>query len=113
MQLGAAPGMALEISGVWDKAGVFVADDIEKLPKERLPKLRGPIQKVNPEDSTIVMYGVSVEVYEHTEFIEDTGKPVDFGGLKEGMRIEVSCKFAADSTLKARKIRIAAGRVNA
>jgi len=105
MQLEAVPGMALEIEGVWDKSGVFIADDIEKLPKERLPKLRGEIQDVSRKDSTITMYGMPISIYEHTEFIEDGGERVDFGILKKGLRIEVSCKFADDGQWKARKIK--------
>lgn len=105
MQLGARPGMALEIEGVWDAKGkVFVADDIEVLPQERLPKLRGEIQSLDKKDSTVTVYGMPVRVYERTEFIDGGGRRVDFDSLKQGMRIEVSCKFDEDRSWKARKI---------
>jgi alginate production protein len=106
LQLHAEPGMALEIAGFWDpKIRIFIADDMEILPQERLPKLRGEIQEIGKKDSTIVIFGMPVRVYERTEFIQDGGASVNFGSLKKGMRIEVSCKFDEDGSWKARKIK--------
>ena len=106
LQLRAEPGMALEIAGAWDsKGGVFISDDIEILPKERLPKLRGEIQEVDRDDSTITIYGRAVKIYERTEFIDDGAGHAGFESLKKGMRIEVSCKFDEDGSWKARKIK--------
>lgn len=105
LQLDAKPGVALEIAGFWDpEDAIFVADDIEILPQERLPKLRGEIQEIKP-DSTIVMLGMPVKIYDRTEFTEDGGTSANFGSLKKGMRIEVSCKFEDDGSWKARKVK--------
>ncbi len=106
MQLNAQVGMTLEIEGEWDpKGGVFIADDLEKLPMERLPKLRGEILEVSEKDSIITIYGIPLKVYERTEFIEDGGGKANFSSLKKGTRIEVSCKFDEDGSWKARKIK--------
>jgi hypothetical protein len=105
MKLDKKPGQALEIEGSWDSSGVFVATNIEKLPKERLPKLRGTIQHIDRKDSTILMHGRSIKFYNHTEFVEDGGEQVTFNSLKSGQRIEVSCRIDENGQWKARKIK--------
>jgi alginate production protein len=82
---------ALEIKGEWDSENsVFVAVKIEELPKERRPKLRGEIQKIDPENETITVYGIPIEIDDETQYSDSDG---DFKSLKVGQRVEVSCKI--------------------
>jgi alginate production protein len=107
MKLKFEAGRAYEIKGKWDKDGqALIATDIEILPRRRLPKLRGPIQQIDYRDSTLTMYGVPIIVYKHTEFIVSNGRKENFEALKEGQRIEVSCKFDDEGRWLARKITI-------
>jgi len=82
---------ALEIKGEWDaENSVFVAEKIEELPKERRPKFRGEIQAIDPENETITVYGIPIEIDDETQFSDSDA---DFKSLKVGQRVEVSCKI--------------------
>ena len=51
----------LEITGFWNPAGTFVAEDIE--PKDRQdPRLRGALQGVDPEGRVLRLYGIDVQI---------------------------------------------------
>jgi alginate production protein len=104
MQAGLKPGTAFEVEGRWDPAGVFIVTDMEILPKERSPKLRGAIQAIDREAGRITLYGRSLEVSDETEFVQDGGTKITFDKLAKGQRIEVSCKVSAKGEWKARKI---------
>lgn len=97
---------ALEIKGSWDTSGVFIASDLEELPLERRPKLRGLLQGVDLENPSIRLYGLNIKVDEETQFL-DTGQG-KFGlkDLEVNHWIEVSCKINEDSSWEARKIKI-------
>ncbi len=93
---------AVEIKGHWDTTGAFVATDISQLPKPRRPKLRGPIQGINKNGGFIVMYGITIEIDEDTQF---PGADSGISSLKIGQRVEVSCKVR-DKIWEAKKISI-------
>ena len=96
---------ALEFKGYWDTSGVFVATDLEELPKPRLPKLRGSIQGIDLENGIITMYGVPIEIYDKTQFLE-AEEEYSLDDLKIGQRIEVSCKIDESGRWKARKVKV-------
>jgi PAS domain S-box-containing protein len=100
--------LTLEIAGYWDKAGVFVATEIERLPGPRRPKVRGDIHNLDPEHKTLSMYGVTITVASETEFESSERTPTDFESLSEGQRAEVSCRVDEDGRWIARKIRVGA-----
>jgi hypothetical protein len=104
MQVDYRAGTALEVEGYWDSAGVFVVTDLEVLPKERSPKLRGKIQTIDRDAHRITLYGRSLEVSDETEFVQDGGAKITFDKLAPGQRIEVSCKVSGKGEWKARKI---------
>jgi len=105
MKLRYVPGIALEIKGVWDTSGVFVATEMEQLPKPRTPKMRGAIQRINKAKRMFMMLGRPVRVKKSTRFLEVDSSSLSFESLKVGQRIEVSCTVLEDGTWKARKIR--------
>lgn len=96
---------AVEIKGYWDTPGVFVATDIEELPRSRRPKLRGPIQSIDLRNMEITMYGIPIGVDDETQFPESEEEVSAIEDLRVGQRIEVSCKADKDNQWKARKIR--------
>ncbi len=97
---------AVEIKGFWDTTGVFVATDIEELPKPRRPKLRGEIQAINLEGKTIMMYGIRIKIDRDTQF-QDTGeKKFSLEKLSPGQRVEISCKVDTNGQWEARKVKV-------
>ena len=97
-------GQALEIEGYWHEDRVFVATEIEKIPRPRRPKLRGPIEAVDRDKRQIQVYGIPIVVDASTEFIDERDV-VAFESLREGLRLEVSCSIDDNGRLVARKIR--------
>lgn len=99
---------AVEIKGVWDdQAGVFVASDIEELPQERRPKLRGTLQAVDLEKKSITLYGLKIEIDDRTQFLDSGQEKFTIEDLKVGNWIEVTCNFdEEDGEWEARKIKV-------
>jgi len=94
---------ALEIKGEWDADNsVFIAERIEELPRERRPKFRGEIQKIDSKNETITIYGILIEIDDETQFSDSEG---DFKALKVGQQVEVSCKVR-DNGWEASKIKL-------
>ncbi len=86
----------LEITGHWNPAGVFMAEDIE--PKDRQdPRLRGPIQFVDAGASVIRLYGLDVHITPQTRYGEDEfeDRPVRTRNFRVGQRVEVKCEVVA------------------
>jgi alginate production protein len=109
MKLDYAKVPAVEVKGYWDTSGVFIATDIEMLPKPRRPKMRGEIQDIDLDngDPSITLYGTEIELYDKTEFTDTGKKNFSLKDLKEGQRVEVSCKVDADDgEWEARKIKV-------
>ncbi|MCH9031291.1 MAG: alginate export family protein [candidate division Zixibacteria bacterium] len=106
MELKYELNMAYEIKGKWDTSGVFVATDIEPLPKPRKPKLRGEIQKIDKKKKTITIFGTTIRIKDDTEFNSGDSATVGFGKLEVGQRVEVSCKVREGNKWKARSIKI-------
>ncbi len=105
-------GDAVEVDGEWDKkAGIFIADDIEKLPDPRRPKLRGAIAKVSSTEKSFVLFGMKIKVDNKTEFMDNGGQAVRFENLKVKMRLEVTSRVDENGNWIARKIEI--GRLKA
>jgi alginate production protein len=97
---------ALEIKGYWDTTGVFVAMDIEELPKPRRPKLRGEIQAVDLRNEEITMYDIPISVDEETQFTDAEKGVSELRDLEPGQRAEVSCKVNKEGQWEARKIKV-------
>ena len=105
-------GDAVEVDGEWDKkSGVFVADDIEKLPEPRRPKLRGAITKISAPEKSFVLFGMKIKADGKTEFMDNGGQAVRFENLKPKMRVEVTLRVDEGGNLIARKIE--AGKLKA
>ncbi|MEO2164430.1 MAG: histidine kinase dimerization/phosphoacceptor domain -containing protein [bacterium] len=81
----------LEIEGRWDPAGHFLAKDIQPQPALD-PRLRGPIQALDPEAQTLRMYGIDVSIPEDTANGDEELEPISFEALAVGQRVEVKCK---------------------
>jgi hypothetical protein len=97
---------AVEIKGCWDTSGVFVATDIEELPRAQRPKLRGEIQAVDPGNSEITMYGIRIRIDQETQ-VADTEKGISaIEDLEIGRRVEVSCEINSENKWEARKIKV-------
>ena len=96
LQLNAQAGKAYEVKGRWDTAGYFLAIDIQELPNPRRPKLRAEIQSIDPVKQTIHVLGRRIEVEDDTEFLGEDSSGSGFARLKQGLRIEVTCKIDAD-----------------
>lgn len=100
-------GDAVEVDGEWNKkAGVFTADDIEKLPDPRRPKLRGAIAKISPPEKSFVLFGMKIRVDNKTEFMDNGGQTVRFENLKVKMRLEVTSRVDEGGNWIARKIEV-------
>ena len=98
-------GDAVEVDGEWDKkAGVFTADDIEKLPDPRRPKLRGAVIKILAPEKSFVLFGMKIKVDDKTEFMDNGGQVVRFENLKVKMRLEVTSRVDENGNWIARKI---------
>jgi len=98
-----AVGQALEIEVEPGPAGSWFADEMEVLGGPRRPKLRGPIQDVDPVRGLIRMFGVSIAV--SGEVAASDLPPGGLEGLAEGDRLEISCTINDDGGWLARKIR--------
>ncbi len=86
---------SVEFEGFWNPAGAFVATQLTEEPEPRRPQLRGRIQAVSPQDRTITMYGIRIQVSERTEGDRTmNGLPgvADLSALSVGKRVEVTCK---------------------
>jgi len=84
--------VSLEIEGFWNPEGSFVASKVEVAPGSRRPKLRGVIQKLDPERRWLQMFGQMIALDE-VEFVDETGRALGLQGLAVGQRIEVTCKI--------------------
>jgi len=93
--------LALEIEGHWDPSGVFIAKDVDALPWQRRPRLRGPIQSLNLAESTVTLYGRALVVDEATTFDPEGRSLAD---LSLGQRVEVVCE-PEDGLWRARQVR--------
>ncbi len=105
MKMDFKPGITLEIKGEWDSAGVFVASDIETLPKPRSPKLRGLVRAIDRKKETFTIYGRSILLTKDTRFVEVDSTRTMIDRLEVGQQIEVSCKVNDKDEWKARKIK--------
>ncbi|MDE0886292.1 MAG: PAS domain S-box protein [Myxococcota bacterium] len=94
----------LEIEGTWDNAGFFLAREMDVLPRIRRPKLRGPLQAVDPEAGTLRLYGTPIEVEAETEITSATGQAESLADLRPGQRVEISARVSA-GRWQARKIK--------
>ncbi len=94
----------LEIEGTWDDAGFFLAREMDVLPRIRRPKLRGPLQAVDPEAGTLRLYGTPIEVEAETEITSATGEAQTLADLRPGQRVEISARVNA-GRWQARKIK--------
>lgn len=87
-------GDTVEAKGNWDEnKGVFVAYEIEKLPKPRRPSVRGVIEAVDPGAAKLMILGRQVRVSRQTAFLSTSGQ--SGGGLSDlqpGKRAEVTAK---------------------
>jgi len=98
---------AVEIKGDWDDdAGVFICTDIEELPQERRPKLRGILQAVNKEKLIITLYGLNLEIDDKTQFLDSGPEKFSINDLKVGDWIEVTCSVGEDGEWEAKKIKM-------
>jgi len=93
--------LALEIEGHWASSGRFIAEDVDVLPWQRRPRLRGAIQAVNPSEGTLTLYGRALVVDEDTAFDPESGSLAD---LSRGQRVEVVCEVD-DGRWQARQVR--------
>lgn len=98
-------GDAVEISGRLDKkAGLFVADNIEKLPEPRRPKLRGAVSKVLAAEKSFVLLGMKIKTDNQTEYLDNGGGPLRFESIRVKTRLEVTCRVDERGGWTARKI---------
>jgi len=97
-------GQALSIEGRWDEQGYFVAEEIERLPRSRRPKLRGSVQAVDRAGASLTLYGRAIRTTAETEVDRAVGGAGPLEALVPGARVEVSCKLEPDGTWVARKI---------
>jgi PAS domain S-box-containing protein len=98
-------GSTLEIELSPAGAGPRRPVQIDRLPRERRPKLRGPIEAVDPKSGTITLFGVAL-----FQQLGADGKPTtesDAGDepLRVGQRIEASCSIDSNGRWKLRKIK--------
>ncbi len=98
-------GQVLEIEGFWHEQGIVVAEDIDKLPTFRRPKLRGEIQELDQGAGTVTLYGMPVRVTDQTVFLDEADAEAGFDGLWVGRRVEVSCSVDPAGLWFARKIK--------
>ena len=106
MQLTYKVGQAYEIELVTDKNGALTANDIEELPKPREPKLRGEIKSIVADSAIVRMFGISVKFTTETEFVMDGTEKYSFASLKQGQRVEISCKISDANEWIARKVSV-------
>ncbi len=106
MQLTYRVGQAYEIELVTDKNGALTANDIEELPKPREPKLRGEIKSIVADSAVVRMFGINVKFTPETEFVMDGTEKYSFSSLKQGQRVEISCKISDANEWIARKVSV-------
>lgn len=94
----------LEIEGVWDERGFFIAREIDLLPGTRGPKLRGPLQAIDLDRRTVRIYGVVIEIRADTEFVDGPQAAIGLEDLQQNDRVEISTQLEAGRWL-ARKIK--------
>jgi len=97
-------GQALEISGAWSDAGLFVASDIQVLPEPRSPQLRGALEAVDVEKRTLVVYGVRLQLTDGTKADSTESAGAALAALQPGQRIEVSCAVDERGTWTVRRL---------
>ncbi|HLG93207.1 MAG TPA: DUF5666 domain-containing protein [candidate division Zixibacteria bacterium] len=98
-------GDAVEISGEWDRKGeVFVADDLEKLPEPRRPKLRGAVTKMLQPEKSFVLFGMKIMTDGQTEYLDNGGRLFRFEDIRVRTRLEVTCRVDEKGGWMARKI---------
>jgi PAS domain S-box-containing protein len=98
-----AVGEALAIEGEWDGA-TFRAEEIERLPRSRRPKLRGSIEVLDPSARSLTLYGREIRMATETEIDAPESTRDPFAALAPGVRVEVSCRVEPDGRWFARKI---------
>jgi PAS domain S-box-containing protein len=94
----------LSIEGRWDGKELFVAEEIERLPRSRRPQLRGPISALDAAAGTIVLHGRSVRITSQTEIDRDEGALAWLAAAQLGQRVEASCQVEASGAWLARKL---------
>lgn len=97
--------VSLEIEGFWDPTGAFVATDIEAAPGRRRPKVRGPLQAVDPEARRFEIFGVEVAVTPDTDLIGADDARSALESLAPGDRVEFKARFGDDGGWVARELR--------
>lgn len=94
----------LSIEGRWNGTDLFVAEEIERLPRSRRPQLRGPILARDAAAGTLVLHGRTIRVTGETEH-DLEGEALNWlAGAEVGTRIEVSCQVEANGDWLARKL---------
>ena len=98
-------GQSVEIKGEWQKDRIFKADDVELLPGERRPKLRGAISELDSTTTSIMLFGRWIRITDETQFLDAGRAEAEFKALKPKDRVEISCKIDSTGTWFARHIR--------
>jgi len=98
-------GQSVEIAGQLQKDRIFKADDVELLPGQRRPKLRGAISDLDSVTTSIKLFGRWIRITDETQFVDAGGAQVEFKMLKPEERVEVSCKVDSAGNWIARHIR--------
>lgn len=94
----------LSIEGRWDGSELFVAEEIERLPRSRRPQLRGAIAALDVAAGTIVLHGRAVRITDQTEIDLEGGALAWLGTAEVGRRVEASCQVEASGAWLARKL---------
>jgi hypothetical protein len=98
-------GQSVEIAGQWQKDRHFKADDVEVLPGQRRPKLRGAIIDLDSATTSIKLFDRWIRITDETQFVDAGGAQVEFKMLRAKERVEVSCKVDSTGNWIARHIR--------
>lgn len=98
-------GQSVEIKGEWQKDRIFKADDVELLPGERRPKLRGAISELDSTTTSIMLFGRRIRITDETQFLDAGRAETEFKTLKPKDRVEISCKIDSTGNWFARHIR--------
>ncbi len=97
-------GDGIEILVYRDKSGNLLAKSIKKLVESRRPTMRGAIEKIDQNDSTLLLNGKRIHIDYRTVFSAKGQPNGDFGKLKDGLRVEVICSAAETGDWEARRI---------
>jgi alginate production protein len=99
-------GDTVAAKGSWDgDKGVFLVDEIERLPKAHRPSVRGVIESVDSDAARLVILGRDVHVNGETAFLSASGQ--SGGGLSDlrpGGLAEVTAKVDETGTWTATKV---------